>query len=127
MMTQQSNVRSQTISIPRADALRVLAAADSNKISRQHIALLVKDTAILSSRIRELSGAIATLNVINESYKKDSANYAKIIKLTDDQKKLAEQEIEAWKKEYKKEKRKRFWTGVSGAVLTGAAILIKSR
>lgn len=118
---------SQNISIPRKDALRVLAAADSNKISKQHIALLIKDTAILGSRIRELKGAITTLNVINESYKKDSANYARIIQLTEDQKSLAVSEANAWEKAYKKEKRKRFWTGISGAVLTGVAILIKSR
>ncbi len=105
----------------------MLAAADSNKISKQHIALLVKDTALLSSRIREKEGAIGALRATIESYQKDSANYEKINTLKDKSIKLCEDEVSAWKKEYRKEKRKRFWTGVSGAVLTGAAILIKSR
>lgn len=117
----------QTISIPKKDALRVLAAADSNKVAKQHIALLVKDTSLLASRIREIQGGIGALKATIESYKKDSVNYERIISLKDKSIKLAEDETAAWKKEYKKEKRKRFWTGVSGAVLTGAVILIRSR
>lgn len=117
--------QTDTVCIPKSDALRVLKEAKEGRAYKDLNELLKVDTATLGKRVRENQIAIGSLNKTIASYERDTLLYEQIIALQIKQTKVAEEEVADWKKEYKKEKRKRFITGVSGAVLTIAALLYK--
>lgn len=91
---------------------------------KKEAALLRADTASLGTRIRALQAANASLDKQNESYKRDSLTTEEVIKSLRSMYDASTILINKWETAYKKEKRKRIWTSISGAVLTAAAIII---
>lgn len=115
---------SQTINIPRADALKVLAAADSAKIHKAVIAQLKEDLANTQAAIVQLKAALT------KSETADSLSQANL-KLAEEREvflnehiRLAESQAANWEKSYRKEKRKRVATGIAGSLGIAIAIIV---
>lgn len=119
----QPTGNTDNITIPRADALKVLAAADSAKIHKLTIVALAKDTALLAQRTRELQQA-------RDAYKRaDSLGQVNLLlagkqlSVQADQLKISQSYIDGLNKLYKRQKRKTVITALAGIITTVAAVI----
>jgi len=108
--------------IPRADALRVLAQADSAKVHKLVIAELKSDLSNTQAAVAQLKIAVA------KAENADSLSRVNL-KLGQEREALLRKQIELseshaanWEKTARKERRKRIFASIAGTVTTVAAI-----
>lgn len=108
--------------IPRTDALRVLAQADSMKVYKKLVSQKQADIDTLTQRIDALQNVITQLKAKDATNQSIVSTYENQVKEMTDIRTEMQNEINYWQKLFLKEKRKRFWTTVGGIIGIGAAI-----
>lgn len=102
--------------IKKADALRVLARADSLPGYKQLVSEKQKDIDTINARINVLQGVIRNLT------EKDSASvqlFKDQLAVMREQKALYQNQLDGYEKILRKERRRRRWTAILGTVTTG--------
>lgn len=127
MITLHFAVQSQssdTICIPKTDAIKLLSKAEEGKLLSEKVSLLNEQIFLLSQRIAEKQAIISGLEQ-TEGYQ-DSliGSYKKEIELIRDQKKILEEAVAATKKEVRRFKRKLFFRTAGGVMVTGALVYL---
>jgi peptidoglycan hydrolase CwlO-like protein len=118
---------SDTICLPKADALRVLEAGLNSKVYKEKIDSLTKYVDGLKALIEVRSARIANLSNEIENYDKVLTNYKKEIKTLEDQKGIAQGFINSLNKEVRKQKRKTTVVALLGVLASAGAFYIGSR
>jgi hypothetical protein len=110
--------------LPTAQLKKVLADAKQKPVLLERISLLSEDITLLNKRIAVKDSIISSLD------SKDRNNDG-IIRGMEDQKRLLRDEITLCQNQvktleamYKRERRKRFWTGVAGSLTTVGALFL---
>lgn len=110
-----------TICIPRKDAVKLLTKAEEGKLLAEKVTHLDNHITLLNSRIIELEG-IGRAYELTEGLKDSLINsYKAEIEVMKDQRKIFETEIARLNKEIRRYKRKLFWRTAGGATLLAAA------
>lgn len=112
---------SDTICIPKKDAVKLLAKAEEGKLLVEKVSLLNEQIILINDRIREKEQIISAFEKINEANDSLISSYKKEIEVMTDQRKIFEQAIADAKKEVRRYKRKLFWRSVGGVMLLGGA------
>jgi hypothetical protein len=112
---------SDTICIPKKDAIKLLAKAEEGKLLVQKVDLLNDQIFLLGERIKEKEQIIAAYEQISAANDSLISNYKKEIVVLNDQKKILEQAVKDTQKEVRRYKRKLFWRTAGGTVLLGTA------
>lgn len=110
--------------IPRKDALKVKAAADSFKVAKVELAILKQDLSNTKAAIGQLQIALKaseTADSLSQANLKLAVEREELLK---NQIKLAESAAAQWEKAYRREKRKRVITGVVGVLTTASMFII---
>lgn len=119
IMMTASGLHSQNDSgklwINRQDALRKLAQADSLSSYKLIVANKQKDIDLLQQRIAVLQDVIKNLN---DKDAESVAKYNAQLKVMQDERLLFMDQLNGYEKLLRKEKRKRFWTGLLGVATT---------
>jgi len=100
---------SDTLCFPVPVIQKLLIAGEQKKVLEQQV-------VILNERIANYQTIIASLNSIDSL---TVATYTAQIKVYKDEKAIYEDQLKGYERLLKKEKRKRFFTGVGGAIITG--------
>lgn len=111
---------SDTVCIPRKDAVKLLSKAEEGKLLSEKVTLLNEQAFLLTQRITEKEGIIAALEKIQADNDSLISNYKSEIGLMKDQRKIFETAIADAKKEVRRYKRKLFFRTAGGLMLTGA-------
>lgn len=117
-----SGLRSQTsdtICIPKKDAIRLLAKAEEGKLLSEKIGLLNDQIFLLSQRITEKEAIISGFEQTNVYQDSLISSYKKEIDLMKDERKILEQAVAATKKEVRRYKRKLFFRTAGGVMIIG--------
>lgn len=124
LLLLNSNVLSQTIEIPVAQAKKVLAAAQQNKVN-------LKKIEVLNDQIAQLNKRIELAQSIIEEYKGKEGNYNEMIGILESQKKdmlaqrkMLEDHIKYLEKQLKKERRKSKFLAAGGIAGIVATVLL---
>lgn len=110
---------SDTICIPKTDAIKLLTKAEEGKVLAEKVTLLNENIFLLNQRIMEKEQMVAAYEQINKENDSLIASYKAEIKLMQDQRKIFETEITACKKEIRRYKRKLFWRTAGGVMIAG--------
>ena len=113
-----------SIKIPVQDALKVLAAADSAKVLKMHVAILQAEKVLQDNRIFEISQARDRYRQADSTSQLQLTLSQSQMKIMEDQKKIAATYIAGLEKLYRKQKRKTWFTAAAGIATTIAGILI---
>lgn len=117
----QSQNLTDTVCIPRTDAVKLLKRAEEGKLLAEKVKLLDEQIFLLGERIREKQEQISAWEQIGNANDSLINNYKKEIEIIRDQRKILEQAIRDAEKEVKRYKRKLFWRTAGGVTLLGAA------
>lgn len=110
----QSPDTASKVWIPRADALRKLAQADSSRVYRLILTEKQKDIDTLLSRVAGLTKAVDTL-------KSAASDRKSALDISDKEIAALKADKIVLAKEIRKQKRKRFFTTLGGIITTGIA------
>ena len=110
-----------TICVPVAQLKKVLIDAKQKPILLERIDLLTADVKLLNSRIVVKDSIINLMERDELASQEIIATLREEKKLMQEQRKVFEDQLNAYEKLLRKERRKRRWTAVGGIMLTGAA------
>lgn len=113
---------SDAVWIPRIDALRRLAQADSLPVFKQLVGQKDVDIKILNDRVANLERLIGELNALDAANVSTIAAYKKEIEELKSIRTLMEADYKTISKQLKKQKRKTFWTAIAGILATAGSI-----
>lgn len=115
---------SDTICIPKKDAIKLLIRSQEWKLFGEKIKLLEDQSSLLTERIKEKDQQIAAYEQIGEMNDSLISNYKKEIEVMQDQRKLYDMAVADYKKQVRIYKRKLFWRTAGGVtVIAGVSYL----
>lgn len=110
-----------TICVPVAQLKKVLIDAKQKPILLERIDLLTADVKLLNSRIAVKDSIINLMERDELASQEIIATLREEKKLMQEQRKVFEDQLNAYEKLLRKERRKRKWTAAAGLMVTGVA------